>query len=420
MAAAAPAAAAPAAPSELPIDLTIASTKLSGGRVDFTDRFVRPNYSAAMSELQGSVGRLATGTRDMANVELRGRVAGTGLMDIRGAVNPTARPLALDISARASDIELSPLSPYSGKYAGYAIERGKLSVDVAYRVDADGKLEARNQITLNQLSFGDKVDSPEATKLPVRLALALLTDRHGVIDINLPVSGSINDPQFSVFGIVMKIIGNLLLKALTSPFALLSGGGTDELSVVEFVAGTAQVAPAGAAVIDKVARSLGERAALRLTVAGSADATRELQAIKTATFEARVVAEQRRERARAGADVSPQTALPAMSVDERTRIVRRLYSETSLADKPRGLVGMQIELPLAQMEAMLVAAVTTSPDSARELALARGLAVRDALIARGLPSERLFLGAPKLHLDGDVKADAPPWMPSVQLSLAAL
>ena len=179
-----------------------------------------------------------------------------------------------------------------------------------------------------------------------------------------------------------------MLKALTSPFALLSGGGTDELSVVEFVA-------------------------------GSADATRELQAIKTATFEARVVAEQRRERARAGADVSPHTALPVMSVDERTRIVRRLYSETSLADKPRNLVGMQKELPLAQMEAMLVAAVTTSPDSARELALARGLAVRDALIARGLPSERLFLGAPKLHQDAQGKADAPPWMPSVQLNLAA-
>ena len=417
--AAPPAAATSAARSELPIDLSITSTKLSGGRVDFTDRFVRPNYSAAMSELQGSVGRLATGTRDMAKVELRGRVAGTGLLDIRGSVNPTARPLALDISARASDIELSPLSPYSGKYAGYAIERGKLSVDVAYRVDADGKLEARNQITLNQLTFGDKVDSPVATKLPVRLALALLTDRNGVIDINLPVSGSINDPQFSVFGVVMKIIGNLLLKALTSPFAFLSGEGADELSVVEFVAGTAQVAPAGAAVIDKVARLLAERAALRLTVAGSADATREQQALKAAAFEARVVSEQRRERARAGADVSPQTALPLMSVDERTRIVRRLYGETSLPDKPRNLVGMQKELPVAQMQAMLVAAVPTSPDSARELALQRGLAVRDALMARGLPSERLFLGAPKLHLDAEAKADAPPWVPSVQLSLAA-
>ena len=131
----------------------------------------------------------------MAAVDLRGRVAGTGLLDIRGAVNPTAKPMALDLQARTTDIELAPFSPYAGKYAGYGIERGKLSLDVSYRIDADGKLDAKNQLTLNQLTFGEATNSPDATKLPVRLAVALLTDRNGVIDINLPITGSINDPQ---------------------------------------------------------------------------------------------------------------------------------------------------------------------------------------------------------------------------------
>jgi uncharacterized protein involved in outer membrane biogenesis len=443
---AAPAASAPAAPRELPIELVINGTQLSGGKVDFNDRFIRPNYSAALSDLEGRIGRLASGTRDMATVDLKGRVAGTGLLDIRGAVNPTADPLALDITARATDLELAPLSPYSGKYAGYAIERGKLSVDVAYRIDADGKLEARNQIVLNQLTFGDKVDSPEATKLPVRFALALLTDRNGVIDINLPVSGSINDPQFSVFGIVLKIIGNLIVKAITSPFALFSGGGSEELSVVEFVPGTAQLAASSGAVIDKVAKALIERPALRMTVAGSADPSAERRAMQAAAVEAKVQTEQRRERARGGADVSPQTSLPALTNEERTRLVRRIYTDTPLPDKPRNLIGLVKEIPLPQMQQMLEAAVPANADIARELALQRGLAVRDALIAKGLPSERLFLGAPKLHgeaapapeakAEASASAAAPAlaaasapapaptpaptraWVPSVQLTLS--
>src|SRR4030095_2904292 len=119
------------------------------------------------------------------------------------SLNPTADPLALDIGAKAIELELAPLTPYASKYVGYAIERGKLSMDVHYNVQPDGKLQASNHVVLNQLTFGDKVESPDATKLPVRLAVALLSDRHGVIDVNLPVSGSINDPHFRVGAIIL-------------------------------------------------------------------------------------------------------------------------------------------------------------------------------------------------------------------------
>jgi hypothetical protein len=182
----APVATSASAPAGPALDLAVAGVQLASGRVDFSDHFIRPNYSAALSELTGRVGAFRTGTREMAAVELRGRVAGTGLLDIRGALNPMAKPLALDVQARASELELAPLSPYAGKYAGYAIERGKLSMDVSYRIDADGRLEAKNQLVLNQLDFGDRIESPDATKLPVLLAVALLKDRNGVID--LPIS----------------------------------------------------------------------------------------------------------------------------------------------------------------------------------------------------------------------------------------
>jgi uncharacterized protein involved in outer membrane biogenesis len=409
----APAASAPAAGRALPIDLNIGGTQLVNGKIDFTDRFIRPNYSAALTELNGRLGPFNSASAAMATLDLRGRAAGTALLEISGALNPTANPPVLDIRAKASDLELAPFSPYAGRYAGYGIERGKLTMDVAYKIDPDGRLDAKNQVILNQLTFGDKVDSPDATKLPVRLAIALLTDRNGVIDINLPVSGSINDPQFSVFGIVLKIIGNLLVKALTSPFALLSGGGSEDLSFVAFAPGTTRITDAGRATLDKVAKALTERPALKMTVTGASDPVSEREASQRAALDARIQAEQRREALRGGA--AADAPLPALTPALREPIVKRLYADAKLPNKPRNLIGLAKDIPAAEMEALLLAATLVSTDTARELALQRGLAVRDALIAKGLPSERLFLAAPKLRASGE---DDAAWSPRVQLALS--
>ena len=414
-AAAAAAASAPAAvPSQLPIALSVGGVKLSNGRVDFSDRFIRPNYSANLTELNGQLGAFRSGTREMATVELRGRAAGTALLDIRGAVNPTADPLALDIQAKATDLELAPLSPYAGKYAGYAIERGKLSMEVAYKISPDGKLEARNQVILNQLTFGDKVDSPDATKLPVLLAVALLRDRNGVIDINLPISGSINDPQFSVFGIVLKVIGNLLVKALTAPFSLLAGGGSEDLSLVEFRPGTAQVTDGGGAALDKVAKALADRESLKMTVTGAADPVSEREEFQRAALEARLLAERRREMLRGGAAPAEADALSTLEPETRARVLKEVYRAADLKTKPRNALGFAKDIPGPEMEALLKASTVVTTDAMRELALQRGLAVRDALLAKGLPGERLFLAAPKLRASGEEDAA---WTPRVQLTL---
>ena len=422
------------------MDLDIGGILLRNGRVDFSDRFVRPNYSARLTELNGQVGRLRSGTREMAPITLRGRAADTALLDISGAFNPTAQPLALDIRARATDLELAPLSPYAGKYAGYAIERGKLSMDVSYKIDADGKLEASNQVILNQLTFGERVVSPNATQLPVLLAVALLTDRSGVIDINLPVGGSVNDPKFSVGGIVWKVILNLLGKALTAPFSMFAGAGTSDLSVVEFQAGTARLASAGEQSLAKVASALAERPALMMTVTGAADPVSERAEAQQAELEDRLQAERRSELLRAApagaaaaaavvaptgvaatsapagvaasARASPASVLPA---DDRNRLLKRLYQQTPLPDKPRNALGLLRDLPPAEMEALLLAHILVTEDTMRELALQRGLAVRDALMAAGLPSERLLLAAPRLRLSGEGDAA---WVPKVQLTLA--
>lgn len=417
-------ASAPAKAAELPIDLTITATRLSNGRVDFTDRFIRPNYSADLSELQGTLGTLRAGTREMADITLRGKVARTGTLDLGGQINPTANPPVMDLRARASDLELTPLSPYAGKYAGYGIERGKLTMEVAYRITPEGQLSATNKLVLNQLTFGERVESPTATQLPVLLAVALLKDRNGVIDLDLPIGGSLNDPQFSVFGLVLKVIGNVLTKAITAPFSFLSGGGGDDLSVVTFEPGTATLTAEGRSTADKVAQALTDRPALTLTLHGLADGPTEQDAYRAAALEKRLLAAAQRERAEAGA--APEAMDAPLSAEERARLLRTLARQLPKAPKPApgkaaasapaALAKPSGEPTDAELAATLAAAMPVSADAWRELAAQRGEAVRDALLARQLSNERIFLGAPKV---GRSEGDAAVWKPSAAMTLSA-
>ncbi|MDM4765116.1 DUF748 domain-containing protein [Pelomonas sp. SE-A7] len=370
-----------AAPGPAP-QYQLGPIKLSGGKVDFSDRFIRPNYNARLSELEGRIGALSSDSQQMSTVELHGKVAGTGRLEIGGQV--AISPLALDIKAQASEIELAPLSPYAGKYAGYAIERGKLSTKLEYKIAPGGQLQANNQVILNQLTFGDKVDSPEATSLPVKFALALLKDRDGVIDINLPVSGSINDPEFSVGGLVWRLFLNLIGKALTSPFSLLAGGGHEDSSVLAMAQGASELGADGMGKLDKLAKALNDRPQLRLSIIGSSSLDSEREALKQGKLNQAIEAERQREQRR---DASAKPG--------REQLLRSVYLRSELKTRPRNLVGLLKELPAAEMEKLLLDSYSIDAEAARQLALARAVLVRDALIARGVPNERLFLAAPK-------------------------
>jgi uncharacterized protein involved in outer membrane biogenesis len=400
--------------------LKVGQTQLVQGSVDFTDNFIRPNYSAQLTELQGSLGTFASGQTQMAPLTVKGKVAGTGLLDIGGELNPAGAPLQMNIKASATDIELAPLSPYAGKYAGFAIDRGKLSTHVHYRIAADGQLQADNQVILNQLTFGERIDSPDATKLPVRLAVSLLEDRNGVIDINLPISGSINDPQFSIGGLIGHVIVNLLGKALTSPFSLLAGGGSSDLSEVEFAAGSTVLAEAANANVDKLAKALIERPTLNLTITGWADPAAEQAAVQALKVEQSLVAERRRELRRqqnaAGQAPAEQPQRPIeLSPAERQRLLKLVYENSSLSNRPRNMIGLLKEVPAEQMQAMLAASYPVGEEALRQLALERGVSVRDALIAKGVPNARLFLASPKLHQATEAGKG---WTPHAALSLA--
>ena len=205
--------------------------------MNFSDFFVRPNYSANLTDVAGKCRRCRRTRRATSRLGARrphgaGRGAGPHQSVREGAV---ARH-----RGKARDVDLPPLTPYSAKYAGYGIEKGKLTFDVRYRVE-NRKLAAENRLVLDQLTFGPRVESPTATKLPVLLAVALLKDSRGVIDIRLPISGSLDDPKFSVGGLIVRVIVNLIAqggdRAVRAAGAAFGGG--EELSTLAFAAGSA-------------------------------------------------------------------------------------------------------------------------------------------------------------------------------------
>ncbi len=412
-------AASPLAQASAQPDIRFGPISLVNGRVFFSDRFVRPNYSANLSELTGGLGAFASAPAGaasgaaplLADLTLEGRVEGTAQLDVSGKLNPLARPLALDIQGKVRDLELPPLSPYSAKYAGYGIERGKLSVDVAYKIDPNGQLSASNKIVLNQLSFGERVAGSDAPNLPVKLAVALLADRQGVIDINLPVSGSINDPQFRIGPIVWRLVLNLIGKAITAPFSLIAsafGGGGDELSRVDFAPGRAVLDDAARQRLDTLAKALNDRPALQVTVIGQSDLEVERSAYQRAQLGRLLLAEKRRQLARDGAAIA---GVLVVAPEDEPALLRAVYQRADVP-KPRNLVGIAKDIPLDQMEALLLAAQPVSADALRELAVARGVAVKDYLATRELPESRMFLGAPVLTRQGDA------WAPQAELKLA--
>ncbi len=383
-------------------DVRIGRVVLQGGQVAFSDFFVRPNYAANLKSIAGAVSEMTAGKPGV--VELSARLDGTAPVEVAGRLDALSPDLLMDITASAKDIELPAFSPYAIKYAGYGIERGKLSVRLKYLVE-NRKLAAENNVYLDQLVFGPKVESPTATKLPVMLAVSLLKDRNGVIDIDLPISGSIDDPQFSVWGIIGRVIVNLIGKAATAPFALLGaalGGGGEELAYLEFEPGRARLDKAGTDKLGAIAKALANRPGLKLDIAGRVDPATDRDALRKLAVERAVKAEKARSPSR---DTSKAASLDDIEIskEEYPRFLTAAYKEAKFT-RPRNFIGMLKDLPVPEMEALMLANAPVGDEEMRQLANARALAAKDWLVGPGaVAADRVFLVAPRL--DGEATKD---------------
>ncbi len=388
------------APAEPGPEITIDAITLQGGTVSFTDRQMQPDFSTTMYQLGGKIGQITTSGVAPAEVDLRGHLENLSPLQISGQINPLAQELYADIKLSFKDIELSPATPYTGTYLGYTVEKGKLTLDLEYKI-AEKALQAQNRVLIDQFTFGDEVESEQAVNLPVKLAVALLKDRNGAIKLDIPVAGRTDDPEFSVFSVVLTVLKNLLIKAATSPLSLLQsafGGGGEEVTAAVFPFGSSALLPAEEQKLDTLAAMLKDRPALRLELAGFVDAEKDPEGYR------KELLEQRLRKAKFLELVDEKENLPGQTEanveilpEERERYLEEVYDRADFP-KPRNVLGLNKSLPAEEMEKLILANTEVGPPQLQALAKARMAAVVNYLTGSGgLPADRLFQTLPDIE-----------------------
>lgn len=371
--------------------IKIQTVTLQGGRIDFKDRHIKPNYAAKLDEVSGKISGLSSEETIFADVDLFAKLDNYAPLEITGKINPLRDDLFVDLKASFKNMELGPLTPYSGRYLGYTIEKGKLSFTLQYQI-VKKKLDSQNNIYFDQLTLGEQVESPDATKLPVRLAIALLKDRQGKIDLNIPVSGTLDDPQFSVGRIIIKIIVNLITKAATAPFALLGAifGGGEELSYIEFDYGAHDLTQANAAKLDKLATALYGRPNLKLDIEGYVDRDKDKEGLRQLFFKRKIKARKLQDMIKKG---TPALLVDEVSIwpEEYKTYLKKAYSKEKFP-KPRNIIGLEKDLPPSEMEKLMLAHTEISDDDLRQLTSLRTQEVQSHILKSGkVEPERIFL-----------------------------
>jgi len=375
--------------------IEIETVTLQGGEIRFSDRYIRPNFSATLREVGGRISGLTSRETMMADVSLKGKLNGYAPLNIIGKMNPLREDPFVDLDIKFRNVDLTPMAPYAGKYMGYTIEKGKLFLETNY-VIVSTRLNSRNRILLDQFTLGDPVDSPHATRLPVALAVALLKNRNGEIELELPVNGRLDDPEFSLGRVTLKIVTNVMERILTCPFAFLGAifGGGEKLSYVEFRAGSSDLSPVEEENLDKLVHILYERPGLRLEIEGHVDILADEEALRGRILERKLKAQKLEENLKKG---MPTASLDAVEIrpGEYEKYLTMVYEEEDFP-KPRGKRGTIKRLSPSEMEKLILSHIQIPKHDLRMLARSRAVNVRSYLLKSGkVKPERIFLVEPK-------------------------
>jgi hypothetical protein len=437
---------APATNAPLP-QITIGAVVISNTVASYRDRSLSPDVNLTVEDVNGVIAGLSSSQLQHADVNLAAKVDGVGPVSITGTINPFSGVQTNTIKVVFKDVELTPVSPYAGKFAGYQIAEGKLNLNLDYQI-VGKKLDAKNVITLDQFTFGDHVDSAEATHLPVRLAIAILKDREGKIVLDVPIQGSLDDPKFRISKVVWGAVENILVKVATSPFSLLGaafGGGGEELGQQDFALGSAALTADDTNRLNTLIKALAARPGLNLEIAGSVDADGDREGLQRAALDgeirtriwqkyrkieqatnsvdaivlkpetrakwvARLYAE-----AVANGKITPQliaansnllayaaTVLPKKDLFEKGATKLMNAAKTSQT-KPVATVYQSKLVPLPDpTEAVLLATFTVSQGDLATLAAARAQVVQAYLLQSGkVTAGRLFLKQGELRREGN-------------------
>ena len=390
----------PAAPA---MKVQVTRVVIEDSTADFSDESVTPNFAAGIENLNGEITGLSTSNSSRATVKLQGNVDNYAPVSVTGEVNFLAASAYSDLSLDFRNIELTTFNPYSGKFAGYDIAKGKLATQLHYSI-VDRKLNAQHHIVLDQLEFGKATDSKDALSLPIKLAVALLKDRTGVIELDLPVGGSLDDPDFRVGPIVWKAFKNLLTKIVTSPFAALGSlfGGSENLAFVDFVPGSAVLANTERDKLNTLAHALVERPQLKLDVPLNAVTDADVKAVSQTALD----------KALGKYLPNAASATPQQHLDALTTLFRdktgNLPEFSDIKDKSTDVVPLKI----AALQKQLLQKFAPSDDQRYDLAAQRADAIQSALLTNTqLSAERIY------KINTDFKDKSPTGVVRVEMKL---
>lgn len=327
----------------------IGQLMLENGELAYTDRTLKPAFTTSFDELNGSVTGLSNISPQQGKVSIRGRVGGVADLDFEGTIGTLGTEDVSDLKLNMQELSLPALSPYFGRYLGYGVDSGKLNLNLDYEI-AGSRIDASNLVVMDRLELGSAIASDQAVNAPVKLGLALLRDSKGVIEVDLPISGDLSDPDFSVGKVVMRAFVNLLAKAAASPFSMLgsiaelAGLSGEELGKVRFIPGSIQLAEGEAEKLAALADAMLERPDLLLNIRGN---------------------------------VQPQADGLALLREDLTVGGQRDVSEEEWQ---------------AAREAYLAGERSLAPEALSNLASSRGVTLRNVLQqTHGVPADQLFL-----------------------------
>lgn len=384
----------PAAGKEKPLGIHIGGITINDGSANFADFSLTPNFATAVQQLNGKIGTIDSRQAKPASVDVKGKVDRYAPVTIKGSVNPFDPMASLDIATSFKRVELTTLTPYSGKFAGYRIRKGRLNLDLHYKI-TNGQLLAENKVVVEQLQLGEKVDSPDAVSLPLKLAIALLKDVDGKISIELPVSGDLNNPQFSVMPIIWQTLRNLIVKAAAAPFkmigGLVSGGGSEDLGSVAFAPGSSDLSKDAETALVKLSQALKERPALRLEIEGTA----------AKSSDGPLIAEQRLEREyqynyykmlqRRGDKVPAQASLLEVPDSEKGPLLEGIYRTRLKTQPPAEWKDLGKEERGKKMRESVITFWSSSEVLLRQLGQERASSIKDYLVDKGqLADDRVY------------------------------
>lgn len=384
----------PAAGKDKPLGIHVGGIAINDGSANFADFSLTPNFATAIQQLNGQIGTIDSRQAKPASVNIAGKVDRYAPVTIKGSVNPFDPMASLDIATSFKRVELTTLTPYSGKFAGYRIRKGRLNLDLHYLI-TKGQLKAENKLVVEQLQLGEKVDSPDAVDLPIKLAIALLKDTDGKISIELPVTGDLNNPQFSVMPIVWQTLRNLVLRAAQAPFkfigGLISGGGAEDLGTVSFAPGSSELSPEAQKALTTLAAALKERPALRLEIEGTAAQSSDGPFIAKERLEREFQYNYYKILQRRGEKVPAQASLLKVPDDEKGPLLEGIYRTRLKQQPPAEWAKLSRDERAQKMSDALIDFWSKSEVLLRQLGQERASRIKDFLVDKGqLADERVY------------------------------